>query len=165
MLPFLSRAGLWYLFKPISTAERLAGSLLTTTTFYEESPVYFSNSYNEQVVFLCGEYEFIIYDSFGDGICCGFGEGYFGLSNACGLDTAVYDFNTSELSIPFEILPCPPPIFGCMQAGALDYNPWANAPGPCSFPPEQCEEGEGNIVVTVTPDTYAGEISWDIMTF
>ena len=133
---------------------------------YEESPVYFSNSYNEQVVFLpAGEYEFIIYDSFGDGICCGFGEGYFGLSNACGLDTAVYDFNTSELSIPFEILPCPPPIFGCMQAGALDYNPWANAPGPCSFPPEQCEEGEGNIVVTVTPDTYAGEISWDIMTF
>ena len=52
-----------------------------------------------------------------------------------------------------------------MQEGALDYNPWANAPGPCSFPPEQCGDGESNIVVTVTPDTYAGEISWDIMTF
>ena len=133
----------------------------------EESPgVIYSNSYNEQIVFLPpGQYTFTIFDSFGDGICCSFGEGWFALNNACGVDTAVYDFNVAELTIPFEILPCPPPIFGCMQEGALDYNPWANAPGPCSFPPEQCGDGESNIVVTVTPDTYAGEISWDIMTF
>ena len=133
----------------------------------EESPgVIYSNSYNEQIVFLPpGDYTFTIFDDFGDGICCNFGEGWFSLNNACGVDTAVYDFAGSELSIPFEILPCPPPIFGCMQPGALDYNPWANAPGPCSFPPEQCGDGENNIVVTVTPDTYAGEISWDIMTF
>lgn len=133
----------------------------------EESPgVIYSNSYNEQIVFLPpGQYTFTIFDSFGDGICCDFGEGWFALNNACGVDTAVYDFSTAELTIPFEILPCPPPIFGCMQEGALDYNPWANAPGPCSFPPEQCGDGESNIVVTVTPDTYAGEISWDIMTF
>lgn len=111
-----------------------------------------------------GEYTFTIYDSFGDGICCGFGEGWFSI-NTCELDTTVYDFSGSELSIPFEVLPCPPPIFGCMQAGALDYNPWATAPAPCSFPPEQCGDGENNIVVTVTPDTYASEISWDIMTF
>lgn len=133
----------------------------------EESPgVIYSNSYTEQIVFLPpGNYTFTIFDSFGDGICCGFGEGWFALNNACGVDTAVYDFSTAELTIPFEILPCPPPIFGCMQEGALDYNPWANAPGPCSFPPEQCGDGENNIIVTVTPDTYAGEISWDIMTF
>ncbi len=80
----------------------------------EESPgVIQSNSFNQQVVFLpAGEYTFTIFDSFGDGICCGFGEGWFSLTNACGVDTAVYDFNTSELTIPFEILPCPPPIFG-----------------------------------------------------
>ena len=133
----------------------------------EESPgVIASSSFNQQVVFLpAGDYTFTIFDSFGDGICCGFGEGWFSLTNACGVDTAVYDFNTAELSIPFEVLPCPPPIFGCMEQGALDYNPWANAPGPCSFPPEQCGDGENNILVTVTPDTYAGEISWDIMTF
>ena len=111
-----------------------------------------------------GNYTFTIYDSFGDGICCGYGEGWFSI-NTCELDTTVYDFNSSELSIPFEVLPCPPPIFGCMQAGALDYNPWATAPAPCSFPPEQCGDGENNIVVTVTPDTYASEISWDIITF
>ena len=133
----------------------------------EESPgVIASSSFNQQVVFLpAGNYTFTIFDSFGDGICCGFGEGWFSLTNACGVDTAVYDFNTAEMSIPFEVLPCPPPIFGCMEQGALDYNPWANAPGPCSFPPEQCGDGENNILVTVTPDTYAGEISWDIMTF
>ena len=133
----------------------------------EESPgVIYSNSYSERFVFLeAGEYDFTIYDSYGDGICCGYGEGWFSLGNPCGLDTAVYDFGGSELTIPFEILPCPPPIFGCMDPGALDYNPWANAPGPCSFPPEQCDEGENNIIITVTPDTYAGEISWDLMTF
>ena len=111
-----------------------------------------------------GDYTFTIYDTFGDGICCGFGEGWFSL-NTCTLDTTVYDFNSSELSVPLEILPCPPPIFGCMDPQALDYNPWATAPGPCSFPPEQCGDGESNIVVTVTPDTYAGEISWDLMSF
>ena len=106
-----------------------------------------------------GEYTFTIYDSFGDGICCEFGEGWFSI-NTCVLDTAVYDFNGSQMSIPFEVLACPPPIFGCMQQGALDYNPWATAPAPCSFPPEQCGDGENNILITVTPDTYAGEISW-----
>ncbi len=130
----------------------------------EESPgVIYSNSFNQKTVFLPpGNYTFTIYDSFGDGICCGFGEGWFSLTNACGVDTAVYDFDTAELTIPFEILPCPPPIFGCMQPGAFDYNPWANAPGPCSFPPEQCGDGETTVIVTVTPDTYAGEISWDL---
>lgn len=132
----------------------------------EESPgVIASSSFNQQVVFLpVGEYTFTIFDSFGDGICCGFGEGWFSLSNACGVDTAVYDFATTELSIPFEILPCPPPVFGCMQQGAVDYNPWANAPVPCVFPPEPCDPGNNNILITVTPDTYASEISWELMT-
>ena len=77
----------------------------------------------------------------------------------------MYDFSTSEQTIPFEVLACPPPIFGCMQSGAINYHPWANAPAPCDFPPVQCEEEYSNILVTVTPDTYAAEISWDLMTF
>ena len=42
----------------------------------EESPgVIASSSFNQQVVFLpAGDYTFTIFDSFGDGICCGFGE-------------------------------------------------------------------------------------------
>ena len=133
---------------------------------WEESAPYFSNEFRQQVVFLPpGDYTFTVYDAFGDGICCSFGEGWFGLSNSCGLDTAVYDFNSSSFQIEFSLYPCPPPIFGCMSPGALDFNPWATMPGPCNFPPQQCEEGENNIVVTVVPDTYAGETSWDIMTF
>ena len=54
----------------------------------------------------------------------------------------------------------PTPIFGCMQPGAF-YNPWANTRS-MFFSPEQCGEGETTIIVTVTPDTYAGEISWDL---
>ena len=111
-----------------------------------------------------GQYTFTIYDSFGDGICCNYGEGWYSI-NTCTLDTTVYDFDSYESSVTFDILPCPPPIFGCMNAAALDYNPWATAPSPCSFPPEQCGDGESNIIVTVTPDTYAGEITWDLMNF
>ena len=110
-----------------------------------------------------GHYTFTIYDSFGDGICCGYGEGWFSI-NTCVLDTTVYDFSESEMSVPFEVLACPPPIFGCMQQGALNYHPWANAPAPCVFPPEPCNPGNNNILVTVTPDTYASEISWELMT-
>ena len=67
----------------------------------EESPgVIYSNSFNQKTVFLPpGNYTFTIYDDFGDGICCGFGEGWFSLTNACGVDTAVYDFDTAELTI------------------------------------------------------------------
>ena len=43
----------------------------------EESPgVIYSNSFNQKTVFLPpGTYTFTIYDSFGDGICCGLGRG------------------------------------------------------------------------------------------
>ena len=91
----------------------------------------------------------------------GFGEGWFALSNSCQLDTAVYDFNSSELILPFEGIPLPPPpIFGCTDATATNYNPWANVSLPCLYPPQPCTDGETTIIVTVTPDTYAGEISW-----
>lgn len=131
----------------------------------EESPLYPTESYNEKLVFLePGNYDFIIYDSFGDGICCAFGEGYFTLSNACGLDTTVYDFAGSELILPFEVLPCPPPIFGCSDPQAVNYNPWANVSQPCDYPPQPCEEGETTVIVTVTPDTYASEVSWNLVT-
>ena len=65
------------------------------------SPAYLGNSYTETIVMLPpGGYNFVIYDSFGDGICCDFGEGYFGLSNICGLNTFVYDFNGSTTTAP-----------------------------------------------------------------
>ena len=66
------------------------------------------------MVFLpSGDYEFVIMDAFGDGICCQFGEGWYRISNTCGLDTAVYDFDTALDTIPFTLNPCIPPLPGC----------------------------------------------------
>jgi len=128
-----------------------------------ESGILFGNSYSEQIIDMpAGEYEFVITDSFGDGICCGFGEGYFGLGNACGLETYVYDFNTSELVLPFNLLPCPPPVLGCMNPEASNFNPWANVPQGCVFPPAQCEGDQVTVIATTTLDSYPTETSWDL---
>ena len=81
-----------------------------------------------------GPYTFVAYDSFGDGICCEYGEGYIVLSNACGLDIEVLDFNTAQLDIPINLLPCPPPVLGCMDQQATNYNPEAIFEGePCLY--------------------------------
>ena len=71
---------------------------------------------------------FVIYDEFGDGICCAYGEGWFGLSNDCGLDQYVYDFGGATATIFFTLEQCaqpPPPIIGCMDPVAVNFNPEA----------------------------------------
>lgn len=98
-------------------------------------PSYGTYEYAETLVTLpAGEYDFIIYDSFGDGICCGFGEGYFSLYNMCGVDTAVYDFEGSSLTIPINLLPCPPPPAGCSDPEAVNYVANAVVEQTCIYP-------------------------------
>lgn len=127
------------------------------------SPPYLNNSYNETLVELpVGQYNLVVYDAFGDGICCDFGPGYFGLTNSCGLDTFVYDFGTSQATAFFELTECEQPVYGCLQPNALNYNPWANTPTPCNFPPVPCGEGQTNILSFFTPDSYPAETSWEI---
>ena len=61
------------------------------------SPPYQNNTLQNHMVFLpSGDYEFVMMDAFGDGICCDFGEGWFGLKNDCGLELYVYDFDEHD---------------------------------------------------------------------
>ena len=74
-------------------------------------------------------YNFVIYDEFGDGICCAYGEGWFGLSNDCGLDQYVYDFGGATATVFFTLEQCaqpPPPTIGCTDPTAVNYNPEAS---------------------------------------
>ena len=141
----------------------------TSWEIYEDSTLvaisdtYANNSYNETFIALPpGGYNFVIYDQFGDGICCEFGEGFFGLINSCGLNTFVYDFNGPTATVFFDLLACPPPVYGCMDVEALNFNPWANSPTPCTFPPAACASGQTNIITLITPDSYPNETSWEI---
>ena len=75
------------------------------------------------------DYNFVIYDEFGDGICCEFGEGWFGLSNDCGLNQYIYDFGGASATVFFTLEQCaqpPPPIIGCTDETALNFNPEAD---------------------------------------
>ena len=87
-------------------------------------------------------YEFIAYDSYGDGICCDFGEGSITLSNPC--QGVIWsdpfegggDPETSvSISHIFTVDPCDPG-FGCMDSAANNYDSEANVDdGSCEFPP------------------------------
>ena len=132
----------------------------------QSSPPIAGNTLTETIITLpSGLYTFVIYDSFGDGICCGFGEGWVSLTNTCGLDESIYDFNTDSASIPFTLGWCDLPISGCMDPIALNYNPWATTPSACEFIPTICPEGETNIMSLLAADTYFEEISWDISVY
>ncbi len=63
---------------------------------------YPDSSYFQQTIPLpSGEYNLVVNDAFGDGICCEFGEGWFGLNNDCGLDLSVFDFSTAQITVLF----------------------------------------------------------------
>ena len=85
-----------------------------------------------------GEYTFTIYDEYGDGICCGFGDGSF----------ALYDVSTDsyiaqggsfddEYSVDFA-QPYVAPVGGCMDPEAVNYNPNAEVDdGSCIYETSQ----------------------------
>ena len=124
---------------------------------------YFGNNlFNSMVILPPGDYEFVIYDSFGDGICCDFGEGWFSLNNNCGLDTAVYDFGGPELTIPFTLVPCELPIPGCMDESSNNYNPWATEDnGTCNV--SECPEGEAFVSMELTLDNWPNETGFTLV--
>ena len=55
------------------------------------------------------EYKFYIFDAFGDGNCCGFGNGWVSAENDCqGIIFEEYNFNGSVLDFSFTLDPCIP---------------------------------------------------------
>ena len=56
-----------------------------------------------------------------------------------------------------------PCIVGCTDPTQPLYNPFANVDnGVCGGTSISCPPGESEILVVLTPDTYSGEISWEI---
>ena len=127
------------------------------------SPPYQNNTLQNHMVFLpSGDYEFVIMDAFGDGICCGFGEGWYRISNNCGLDTANYEFATATDTIPFTLNPCIPPLPGCTDPIANNYNPWANIDnGSCNV--FECDSTETLVSMDLTLDTWPGETGFTLV--
>ena len=127
------------------------------------SPPYQNNTLQNHMVFLpSGDYEFVMMDAFGDGICCQFGEGWYRISNNCGLDTANYEFATATDTIPFTLNPCIPPLPGCTNPVANNYNPWANIDnGSCNV--FECDSTETLVSMDLTLDTWPGETGFTLV--
>lgn len=138
-------------------------SMEDSVVFAESSILLGPNSLHHEIVYLpAGPYIFTMYDVFGDGICCSYGEGWFSLFNTCGLSTMDPVFDSTEVSYNIWVPECEAPIFGCMDSDATNFHPWATMPAQCLFPPVQCEGEQTNIIVSVIPDTYTYETSWQI---
>jgi len=137
--------------------------ILSDSNVVAVSPPLQNSTLQNHMVFLpAGDYEFVMMDSFGDGICCSFGEGWYRISNTCGLDTAVYDFDTALDTIPFTLNPCIPPIPGCTNPVANNYNPWANIDnGSCNV--FECDSTETLVSMDLTLDTWPGETGFTLV--
>ena len=127
------------------------------------SPPLANNTLTNMMIFLpAGEYAFIMYDSFGDGICCSFGQGFFGITNTCGLEEFNYDFDGAIDTIPFVLDPCLPVLLGCMNEAADNYNPWANQDdGSCEV--IECDSLETQVTMELTLDTWPGETGFTLV--
>ena len=69
-------------------------------------------------------YSFVISDTYGDGICCSFGNGSYSLSYNGSNIVNGGSFTTSETTL--SIGSCIVPVVGCMNTNATNYDPLAN---------------------------------------
>jgi hypothetical protein len=106
------------------------------STLVISSPNYDSvppGSLIEQRIFLGAgiDYTFTITDNFGDGICCGFGDGFFLSANNCeGVIFEDYEFDTSSVSYDFNLIPCDlPPTDITFRVNLANAPPEVETPG------------------------------------
>jgi hypothetical protein len=127
------------------------------------SPPYQPNQYITTPVFLpAGDYTFIISDTYGDGICCEYGQGNYELKNFCGLYEANFEFSTAADTVDFTLEPCEIPVFGCMDEQANNFNPWANIDnGTCNV--VSCNEDQALVTMELTLDTWPNETGFTLV--
>ena len=140
-----------------------------------------------------GDVNISLFDSFGDG----WGPSINGIvsnitiENSCQgviLDLDA-DFAFTQYDTIVNLLPCPPPIYGCMDSTALNYdstatfddgscifptpisgclnplstnfNPWATVDDySCLLGPSSCPPGQSSLQILFTPDQWPQETSW-----
>jgi len=111
----------------------------------------YSNSgtgYSQQTNLCSGCYTFTINDSYGDGICCGFGNGSFNVTagGTSVLSGGAFAFSTSGT---FCLDPDPLVIPGCTDPDADNYNPNATTDdGSCTVACAGDFNGNGIIEVS-----------------
>ena len=151
-----------------------------------------------QTTILCdsGDIDISLFDSFGDGwgpTPSGQPVANITISNVCQgiiLDLDL-DFSFNQHDTTVNILPCPPPIYGCMDPNALNYdslatlddgscnyptpiygctdptsanfNPWATVNDySCFLGASSCPPGQSSLQILFTPDQWPHETSWTL---
>ena len=103
-----------------------------------------------------GDYTFTIYDSFGDGICCTYGNGSYSLVDNDGTTiVSGGDFDGSEATSFCVTNPVPTCDDGIQNGDETGVDC-----GGTNCPPCPCNAGP--LTLTITFDTYPGETSWDV---
>ena len=88
-----------------------------------------ATEYSEQVCIDAGCYTFNITDTFGDGICCGFGEGAYTITSEGVVLASGGDYGSGE-----SVDICLGSGFGCTDSTACNYDPEATTDdGTCEF--------------------------------
>ena len=88
-----------------------------------------ATAYSEQVCVDAGCYTFNITDTYGDGICCGFGEGGYTITSEGVVLASGGDYGSGE-----SVDICLGSGFGCTDATACNYDPEATTDdGTCEF--------------------------------
>ena len=138
--------------------EILSGDSVIITSFpYQDNTLT-----NNTIPLQAGDYAFVMYDSFGDGICCEFGLGWYSLTNTCGLEIFNYEFSSASDTTEFTLNPCLPVLPGCTDEEANNYNPWATLDsGTCNA--ASCDEGETLVSMNLTLDNYPAETGFTLV--
>ena len=110
-------------------ADEVSWSLYNEIDTFGVNEGYYENQQPNASEFIelnSGNYTFQLLDSFGDGLSWPF-DGYCLISNSC-QDTLFYASGDYGLQLieSLTIAPCAPPVTGCMNEIAINYNPDAD---------------------------------------